>query len=79
MEKFLLRALLTGEELNVVDNKHVHAAVTLAEVLAVASRVRFAEANCVDKVVGELFASAAYKMFALGFFCLMLFAIACIM
>ena len=50
VEELLLRALLAGEELDVVDEQHVRAAVAAAEFLDVAA------ADRVDELVGELLA-----------------------
>src|SRR5258705_6238606 len=50
VEELFLRALLTGEELDVVDEEPVEAAIALAELLALLS------ADRVDELVGELLA-----------------------
>ena len=50
VEELFLRALLSGDELDIVDEEHVDAPVTLAELLALLC------ADRVDELVGELFA-----------------------
>ena len=50
MEKLLLRALLAGEKLHVVDQQHVRTAVAAAEFLEIAA------AHGIDELVGEFLA-----------------------
>ena len=50
MEEFLLRGVLAGDELDIVDEKQVRAAVFEAEFVV------FAFAQSVDELVGELVA-----------------------
>ena len=51
MEELILRAILVGKELHVVDHQHVDAAVVLAE------GIEPATLHGVDELVGELLAA----------------------